>query len=377
MIYISAQPDLVYFIWQLEIQLRNLRKLGISKEQIHVLIAKDEKKELNPFFESFIMNNIEFALFFIYGDKRKKKNYTSSIRPHILKQHFSKFPQLEDITFTYHDSDILFSRIPEIKVEEDTCYVSDTRNYLDIHYIREISCEGLLDKMLNIVGLKKAILERENNQSGGAQYILSNIKAEFWEKVEVDSERLFVTLQEYNEEKWQIDYEKNKEFRSKRQGIQSWCADMWAVLWNLWIFNKKVKIHSELSFAWPYSPIQEWEEKPILHYSGKIIDEKKHFKKTNYFNYVPYYDQKLDLISKDNCSYKVVEAIKERRLELDESRPIYSRRILFLKIKSSSKKEVLFYKIYKSYIQKHIDVNVRLLDIFEAKEQFLRKKKNE
>jgi len=51
MIYISAQPDSIYFIWQLEIQLRNFRTRGIERQNIHVLIGYDERMGINPRFE--------------------------------------------------------------------------------------------------------------------------------------------------------------------------------------------------------------------------------------------------------------------------------------------------------------------------------------
>jgi len=39
MIFLSAQPDDLYFTWQLEIQLRNFRDLNIHSKQIQILIA--------------------------------------------------------------------------------------------------------------------------------------------------------------------------------------------------------------------------------------------------------------------------------------------------------------------------------------------------
>ncbi|MFZ4260630.1 hypothetical protein ACFRAE_01210 [Sphingobacterium sp. HJSM2_6] len=198
MIYLSAQPDTTYFIWQLEIQLRNFNSLGISKEKIQVLVAYNKDLGLNPAFQSFINENNHLANFYTYIDEREKPKYTSSVRPNILSQHFKLFPRLSQEVIMYHDSDVLFSRKPQIDhlYEDLVCYVSDTRNYLDINYIRQTASEDLLDEMLKIVGLAKEKLIAENEQTGGAQYILKGITCEFWNKVERDSEELYVRMKE-------------------------------------------------------------------------------------------------------------------------------------------------------------------------------------
>lgn len=362
MIYISAQPDTTYFIWQLEIQLRNLNKLGIQKDNIQVLVAYNKELGLNPIFQKFIDSNSNLATYFIYEDQRKQPKYTSSIRPNILKQHFSMYPELETKTLMYHDSDILLSRIPEIDSvkENETCYVSDTRNYLDVNYIRNVSSEELLDEMLKVVSLDKDKLLKENQHTGGAQYILKGIDADFWDKVENDSERLFMAMKEYNIKLWQDSYAETKAYRSKKRGIQAWCADMWAVLWNLWLQDKKVEIHPEMAFSWPYNPIEDWDRLAIQHYSGNIEDKTKYFKKSEYLNYQPWYDDSLELIPNTNCSYKIVELIKSRKKELDQARIVLNESCIILDTMDNVIKQDQ-YALIKTYIQKSIDIDIYLL----------------
>lgn len=362
MIYISAQPDRTYFTWQLEIQLRNLNKLGIHKNDIQVLVAYNKDLGLNPNFQLFIDNNKHLATFFVYEDQREQPKYTSSIRPNILKQHFSMYPELETKTLMYHDSDILFSRIPEIdSVEEnETCYVSDTRNYLDVTYIRNVSSEELLDEMLKVVSLDKDKLLKEDQHTGGAQYILKGITTDFWEKVEKDSEELYVVMKNYNTKLWQDSYAETKAYRSKKRGIQAWCADMWAVLWNLWSQDKKVEIHPEMAFSWPYNPIEDWDRLAIQHYSGNIEDKTKYFKKSEYLNYQPWYDDSLELIPNTNCSYKIVELIKSRKKELDQARIVLNESCIILDTMNNVIKQEQ-YALIKTYIQKSIDIDIYLL----------------
>lgn len=78
MIFLSAQPDETYFLWQLQLQLFNFEQLGISPDQIHVLVGFDPKIGLNPKFKKMIRENKQ-ACFFVYPDCRIKKKYPSSI----------------------------------------------------------------------------------------------------------------------------------------------------------------------------------------------------------------------------------------------------------------------------------------------------------
>ncbi len=129
MIYLSAQPDSFYFLWQLKLQLFNFNQLGISREDIHVLIGYDPKRGLSLEFADFIHVNQQ-ARFFTYPDLRKSKVSLSSIRPHIIHQHFATYQNLEDEIIFYHDSDILFRELPDFNMlNHDKWYVSDTRSY--------------------------------------------------------------------------------------------------------------------------------------------------------------------------------------------------------------------------------------------------------
>lgn len=363
MLYLSAQPDQPYFIWQLEIQLRNFHALEISRDQIQILGSYKPEKGVSPLFEKFMGENAHLANFYVYPDNREQSKYTSSIRPHILKQHFERYPALEKETLFYHDSDILFSHIPQIADVETnaTCYVSDTRNYLDIDYIRRVGTAELLSGMTNIVGIPVNTIESNKSHTGGAQYILKGINAAFWKKVEHDSEDLYILMKNYNTKLWEKEYAEKKDFRSKKRGIQAWCADMWAVLWNLWLLDKKVEIHPEMDFSWPYSPIEEWDKKAIQHYSGNIKEKDKYFKKSEYLNYMPWYDKGLLSIPKSSCSYKIVEMIRTRKAELDQKRPSFPNCCIVYDGRNHTEAQLESYSIIRNYIHKHIEIDLYLL----------------
>ena len=76
--YLSAQPDEYYFTWQIEIQLYNFKKLGIKRENIHVLIGYDLRRGLQYYYQELIEKNQDYAMFYVYPDQREKKNYAST-----------------------------------------------------------------------------------------------------------------------------------------------------------------------------------------------------------------------------------------------------------------------------------------------------------
>jgi len=83
---------------------------------------------------------------------------------------------------------------------------------------------------------------------------------------------------------------------------------MWAVLWNLWYFEKDVKVVKEMSFAWGTSHINEWEKHPIYHNAGVVGPNHKLFYKGQYQSRNPY-DIKIEDFATDKCSIKYVESI--------------------------------------------------------------------
>jgi len=57
--------------------------------------------------------------------------------------------------------------------------------------------------------------------------------------------------------------------------IQFWTAEIWSVLWNLWLYNYETKVVDELSFSWATDNIEKYEKYPILHMAGVTDDLKK------------------------------------------------------------------------------------------------------
>lgn len=220
MIYISAQPDEVYFLWQLELQLFNFHSMGIGNESIHIIVGYKPEKGIHPQFKEFAHSYKEVQIYF-YPDNRKKKKYLSSIRPHLLAHHFKQHPELEKETIFYHDSDILFTDIPDWDnlCKDEVWYASDTRYYLDSKYFRQFVDDDEFTKICGLLSLTPEDVIKQDANAGGAQYILKECTAEFWEKVENDCELLFTYL-----------HNRQKHSTYIQKGLQIWCTDMW-VIW--------------------------------------------------------------------------------------------------------------------------------------------------
>lgn len=278
-ILITCQPTDTYFVWQNHMYIESCLAQGFKEEQIHILLYNPKGRPYNSSWDKLKECYPKLNIF-LYQDKGIQQllgTYIPVLRPHILWQHFEAFPKLQDRTIIYTDSDILWLKSLNIDhlIEDDINYVSDASSYLNYSYfeskykdvlpekLEEAKSIDFLKGVCDIVGIDKQIVIDNNYNTGGVQYILKNLDASFWKKVETDVIRIRMYLQQVNK-----DF-----FKNESSGIQSWCADLWAVQFNLWFFNKPSKISKELAFAWSTDPISKLYTYPILHNAG-IVSEK-------------------------------------------------------------------------------------------------------
>ena len=127
MIFISAQPHDQYFQWQIEVQIVNFRKHGIS-DKMHILVWYPKgSNQLENW--SNIGKKYPEVKIFLYEDTGVDLGlYIPQLRPHILAKHFDKYPELSDEVIFYHDSDIIFNFLPDFEklCEGETTWQSDT-----------------------------------------------------------------------------------------------------------------------------------------------------------------------------------------------------------------------------------------------------------
>jgi len=295
-------PDNNYFLWQMLVQMNNFKNLKIDGDVVYIIGKRNLQCSLN--LKNIIKHNNTNCSFFVFNDERYSPQYSSSLRPHLLTKFFEKYPEGKYETFFYIDPDVIFTKkIKSSDLEDnDVWYLSDTKSYINSKYIKSKS-EKLFHEMCDIVKINPEIVENNDDSAGGAQYILKNVDADFWRKVELDSESLF---------KHMI----NTSYRySPENPIQAWTADMWAVLWNAWYFEHETKIIKRLNFSWATDQIKKWNECSIYHNAGAVLDNDEYFLKTKY--QVSPFNKDIKCSDK-YCSFMYLKEIKDTEKNLSK-----------------------------------------------------------
>lgn len=315
MIFISAQPYDFYFVWQIEVQIVNFRKHGIS-DKMQVLVwypgpESPDKVDLEPWY--ILEKKYPEVKFFFYKDTGVNLGlYISQLRPHILTKHFDKYPELSKETLFYHDSDIIFNYLPDFEslIKDDINWQSDTSGYLDYEYMRRKEKEGNIPEeeaiklMCDIGGVSVDLYKSYSSKTGGAQYILKNVDADFWR----DVERICLDIRKgfYHGVPTSIN---RKYFPNEPSGFQSWCADMWAVNFALWKRGKVTNVTPLLDFSWATDTEETYLKKPIFHNAGANGKQPGVFYKARWMRKSPI-GQNIS-VKKGSASYYYVKAISE------------------------------------------------------------------
>lgn len=299
-IFLTAISDDDYFTWQVEVLINNFRTYQISNK-LNILVCY-YGNDYNNKFDTLKSFYSEVSFFFYKNDNvRDYLLYSPVIQSHVLKQHFKCFPELEDKVIFFHDVDIILLKdlsFDELIKDDDTWYVADCSSYLDSNYIRSKG-DYILDEMCNIVHIDKNIVLNNDTNVGGAQYILKNVNYKFWEKVEHDSVEIFKYLQSVN----------NNDLYKKKTDIQHWCASMWGILWNAWLFNHKTRTSDKLSFCMATSSMININKFHFYHNAGATAKRKHElFLKDLFRNILPY-NLNFSYVSKEFCSWRYVEEI--------------------------------------------------------------------
>lgn len=272
--YICVQPAIKYYTWQLEVMISNFLKMGVNKDDIHIVCLIDK---LIP--QDYIKLQSYGAKFFFYEDTRMDRSYIPSVYFHGLKKHLQANPELTNERLFLHDSDIVFTKRPTFDniPDDGKFYLSDTNHYINYDYVISKG-EAQFLKMCEIIGLSPEIVRNNNKNSGGAQYLVKGVTYELFDKIENDSNKLYAYLCEM-EALW------NKDFYA----IQKWTSGMWAELWNFWKYGFETVVDERMGFGWVTSPINDVEKYSILHNAGVTVGSAGLFFKGAYINELPYF----------------------------------------------------------------------------------------
>ena len=293
--FICAQPSNLHYAWQVETMLNNFIEMGVDIRYVDIISTKKDNKI--PEVWKKLLNGYS-ANFFFYDDTRITKDYVSSIRPNILKQHWKSHPELKDETIFYHDCDIIFTNpiqkwITDGMVNDNNWYGSDTISYIGYNYILSKG-KDILDKMCEIIDVDIQLIKSNEKNSIGAQYIIKRVDYSFWENVEYDSERLYKEINRLNTLK--------KQENPSYHELQIWCSDMWSVLWNAWKLGHKTICHRNLNFGWAKWNEDEYKNCNIIHNAGVTTTDVGFFEKSKYTYRLPY---GLNLNVKEKTASKI------------------------------------------------------------------------
>jgi hypothetical protein len=299
--FVCAQPAIDYYSWQVEVMLNNFMDMGVNLNYIDV-VCKLETDRVPENWDKLRRNYA--ARFFFYRDTRITRNYISSIRPNILKQHWQANPHLVSEAIFYHDCDIAFTRpirewITDAMLADNKWYGSDCRWYIAHSYIRSKG-QDVVDKMCEITGLPESLIEQNELNAIGAQYLMKNIDADYWAQVERDCEELFHQVSALNQRKKAAD--------PGHHELQIWCADMWAVLWGAWRRGYETECHPNFEFSWATGTAAEYQRCNIFHNAGVTSNREGRFYKAEYMHRHPY-DDELE-IRQDTGSWHYWQLIK-------------------------------------------------------------------
>lgn len=277
--FICAHPNDKYFIWQSHLWLESLRNIGHSNKAT-VLIFNPKGREKDADNWKQLIELYPESEFVFYNDDSNVINliriYIPIIRPYCLMKYFYDNIEMKNKAVFYCDSDVIFTEHFNVDAykDDDICYLSNTNSYISASYfdsktkdvlpdkLEEYKKRDILQETTTLVGINRQIAEENNLHSGGAQYFLKNIDYKFWEKVLSDCIAIRLFLQNVNKQF----------FENESKGFQSWCADMWSVLYNLWYNKLETKVIKEMDFAWATDKIEKLDTVGILHNAG-IVSE--------------------------------------------------------------------------------------------------------
>ena len=311
--FICAQPDDTYYTWQVHLWLESLKNIGHLDKAI-VLVWTPSFREKSDKWKQIqdLYPEAEFAYYKDDGDVSQQLGvYIPVLRPYSLMKYFQEHPEMTSKAVFYCDCDILFTDKFNVDayINDEINYLSDTNSYINASYfdskikdvlpekLEEYKNRDILAELTSLIGINRQIAEANNLNSGGAQYFLKNVDSSFWHKVMNDCLIIRKYLQHVN----------SIFFASEEKGFQSWCADMWAVLWNLWLRDQETKNIPEMDFSWASDPIEKVHKLGMFHNAGIISRDMGYpafYKGIYHTGKDPFQDTHLDIVYNDEQSKK-------------------------------------------------------------------------
>ena len=291
--------------------MESLKNIGHSDKAI-VLIWTPSFREKSDKWQKIqdLYPEAQFAYYKDEGDVSKQLGvYIPVLRPYSLMKYFQEHPEMTSKAVFYCDCDILFTDKFNVDayINDEINYLSDTNSYINASYfdskikdvlpekLEEYKNRDILAELTSLIGINREIAEANNLNSGGAQYFLKNVDSSFWYKVMNDC----LIIRKY------LIHINKTFFANEDKGFQSWCADMWAVLWNLWLRDQETKNIPEMDFSWASDPITKVHKLGMFHNAGitsRDMGYPAFYKGIYHTGKDPFKDTHLDVVYTDENS---------------------------------------------------------------------------
>ena len=285
MIYLSCQPAIPRFTWEVEVYVNNFIDMGIDPSDIHVVCGVDRNEKDIPEDWQKLQNHYKDVNFFFYDDGRVSNPYQPSLQAHILEKHWMAHPELEQEAVFFHDADFIFTKPFDFTpfLQDDIWYMSDTVSYIGANYIRSKGDE-VFNAMMNIAGLDPSFVIEQELNSGGAQKLMKNIPTEYWGlsyNMQMDLWREIPPISQ------RIKKEKD-EAGEAYMVLQHWTMSMWSELWMAWKLGRETRVPEEFNFHFAIDHIDKWLDRSFFHNAGVTGPDQGIFFKGMFDSMLPY-----------------------------------------------------------------------------------------
>jgi hypothetical protein len=308
MIYLSCQPAIPRFTWEVEVYINDFIRFGVSPKQIHVVCGLDSSWEETPSDWIKLQNHFEDVNFFFYEDTRGNiDGYQPSIQAHLLHKHWLANPYLEKEEVFFHDADFIFTKPMDFTpfLQDDIWYFSDTISYIGYNYISSKG-EDIINKMCEIAEIDKQIVKDNQLNSGGAQKLIKNVPTQYWKDVYDLQMRFWREIPPISAK---IKKEKN-ELGEDYLELQHWTMSMWAELWMAWKYNRLTAVPEEFDFHFAIDQKTQWNKRSFFHNAGVLqTQQDTHFFKGLFDSKLPY-DYELKEPNENITGYLYYQWIK-------------------------------------------------------------------
>lgn len=284
--YICAQPEIMYYQWQVDTMINSFLQNGVSQSDI-IILSTDQTNEFYILREKYPdVNFVRYAA--------PIERYQPAIKPYLMHKYFEEHQEKEQ--YFYSDCDIVLTKpLPEF---EEGIFMSNTVSYIGHKYIKSKGQE-VVDIVCKTVGIDEHILIDQQENSGGCQFVFTTLPAIVWKKAYEDSNKLWENINVYNAA--------NADKYEGTYPLQVWTAEMWATLYAMWYYGYYGKVDARLDFAWSTDEITRMDNTSILHNAG-VSTQKDLFKKSNYMRQLPPCDLEID---PTKCSSYYYNKVKE------------------------------------------------------------------